>query len=60
MLEKVSTCLLYTSIQDMNSVMDTYELFRLTGCQCNRTYTLPQLYSYRAETVSYTHLLYCL
>ena len=33
----------------MNSVMDTYELFRLTGCQCNRTYTLPQLYSYRAE-----------
>ena len=29
--------------------MDTYELFRLTGCQCNRTYTLPQLYSYRAE-----------
>ena len=38
-----------TTIQDMNSVMDTYELFRLTGCQCNRTYTLPQLYSYRAE-----------
>lgn len=33
----------------MNSVMNTYELFRLTGCQCNRTYTLPQLYSYRAE-----------
>ena len=29
--------------------MNTYELFRLTGCQCNRTYTLPQLYSYRAE-----------
>ena len=38
-----------TTIQDMNSVMNTYELFRLTGCQCNRTYTLPQLYSYRAE-----------
>ena len=38
-----------TTIQDMNSVMDTYELFRLTGCQCSRTYTLPQLYSYRAE-----------
>lgn len=37
------------TIQDMNSVMNTYELFRLTGCQCNRTYTLPQLYSYRAE-----------
>ena len=34
-----------TTIQDMNSVMNTYELFRLTGCQ----YTLPQLYSYRAE-----------
>ena len=38
-----------TTIQDMNSVMNTYELFRLTGCQCNRTYTLQQLYSYRAE-----------
>lgn len=38
-----------TTIQDMNSVMNTYELFRLTGCQCNRTYTLLQLYSYRAE-----------
>ena len=38
-----------TTIQDMNRVIDTYELFRLTGCQCNRTYTLPQLYSYRAE-----------
>ena len=38
-----------TTIQDMNSVMNTYEVFRLTGCQCNRTYTLPQLYSYRAE-----------
>lgn len=38
-----------TTIQDMNSVMNTYELFRLTGCQCNRTYTLPPLYSYRAE-----------
>lgn len=38
-----------TTIQDMNSVMNTYELFRLIGCQCNRTYTLPQLYSYRAE-----------
>ena len=38
-----------TTIQDMNDVMDTYELFQLTGCQCNRTYTLPQLYSYRTE-----------
>ncbi|MDC7289648.1 FGGY family carbohydrate kinase [Blautia schinkii] len=34
-------------IRDMDKVMDTYELFQLTGCQCNRTYTLPQLYSYR-------------
>ncbi len=38
-----------TTIQYMNNVMDTYELFQLTGCQCNRTYTLPQLYSYRME-----------
>lgn len=36
-----------TVIQDMNQVMSPYELFQLTGCQCNRTYTLPQLYSYR-------------
>lgn len=37
------------AIQDMEQVMDTYELFQLTGCQCNRTYTLPQLYSYRVS-----------
>lgn len=35
-----------TTLNDMKSVMDPYELFCLTGCQCNRTYTLPQLYSY--------------
>ena len=38
-----------TTVEDMKTVMDTYELFRLTGCQCNRTYTLPQLYSYRTS-----------
>ena len=38
-----------TTIQDMNSVMDTYELFRLTGCQCYSTYKKTQLYSFRAE-----------
>lgn len=36
-------------IRDMDKVMDTYELFQLTGCQCNRTYTLPQLYSCRTS-----------
>lgn len=33
-------------LEDMEKVMDSRELFLLTGCQCNRTYTLPQLYSY--------------
>lgn len=33
-------------MEDMKQVMDAWELFQLTGCQCNRTYTLPQLYSY--------------
>lgn len=36
-----------STIHEMEDIMDSYELFRLTGCQCNRTYTLPQLYSYR-------------
>lgn len=36
-------------ISDMEQVMSSYELFQLTGCQCNRTYTLPQLYSYRTS-----------
>lgn len=38
-----------STIRDMEQVMDTRELFRLTGCQCNKTYTLPQLYSYRTS-----------
>lgn len=37
------------TLQDMERVMDMRELFFLTGCQCNRTYTLPQLYSYVTE-----------
>lgn len=45
-----------TVIKNMNQVMDSYELFQLTGCQCNRTYTLPQLYSYRmAEDSTLDH-----
>jgi len=32
-------------IQQMRQVLSDRELFDLTGCQCNRTYTLPQLYS---------------
>lgn len=43
-----------TTLADMEQVMDARELFALTGCQCNRTYTLPQLYSY---VVSGTTLL---
>lgn len=35
-----------STLEDMEQVMSAQELFRLTGCQCNRTYTLPQLYSY--------------
>lgn len=38
-----------SAIEDMKNVMSPYELFRYTGCQCNRTYTLPQLYSYRTS-----------
>ncbi|MFV0361543.1 MAG: rhamnulokinase [Suipraeoptans sp.] len=37
------------TINDMESVMSAYELFQLTGCQCNRTYTLPQLFSYKTS-----------
>ena len=33
------------TMEDMKQVMDEWELFLLTGCQCNSTYTLPQLYS---------------
>ncbi|MGL6198225.1 MAG: rhamnulokinase [Lachnospiraceae bacterium] len=30
----------------IHEIIDEKEIFELTGCQCNRTYTLPQLYSY--------------
>lgn len=42
----------YRDIRTMNTVQNMYRvvekqtLFEMTGCQCNRTYTLPQLYSY--------------
>lgn len=49
-----------TVIQDMNQVMDPYELFQLTGCQCNRTYTLPQLYSYHTSGVSVLEQAKCM
>lgn len=42
------------TITDMERIMDSYELFTLTGCQCNRTYTLPQLYSYKTSN---SHIL---
>ena len=34
-------------MEKMAGVMSDRELFMLTGCQCNRTYTLPQLYACR-------------
>lgn len=33
----------------MQDVCSSRDLFRLTGCQCNRTYTLPQLYACASE-----------
>lgn len=36
-------------LADMEQIVDFRELFALTGCQCNATYTLPQLYSYIRE-----------
>ncbi len=38
-----------TVMKEMDKVMSARELFGLTGCQCNRTYSLPQLYTYRLE-----------
>lgn len=35
------------SVEEMYKVLDKKRLFELTGCQCNRTYTLPQLFSYQ-------------
>lgn len=34
------------SMDQLYQKISQRELFDLTGCQCNRTYTLPQLYSY--------------
>lgn len=34
------------SIEQMHKMISAEEIFKMTGCQCNRTYTLPQLYSY--------------
>ena len=42
----------YRDTRTLNTVENIHErigerqLFEMTGCQCNRTYTLPQLYSY--------------
>lgn len=38
-------------MQQMNEVCDPWHLFELTGCQCNRTYTLPQLYCYHVTDI---------
>ncbi|MFT3985645.1 MAG: FGGY family carbohydrate kinase [Lachnospiraceae bacterium] len=34
------------SVENIYKIVDKKSVFRMTGCQCNRTYTLPQLYSY--------------
>lgn len=34
------------TVENLYKVVGEKKLFELTGCQCNRTYTLPQLYSY--------------
>lgn len=34
------------SIEEIYKIVDKKHVFQMTGCQCNRTYTLPQLYSY--------------
>lgn len=34
------------SLEKIHEIMSPKELFKLTGCQVNRSYTLPQLYSY--------------
>lgn len=37
------------AMDDLCSVASMKELFEMTGCQCNRTYTLPQLHTYITE-----------
>jgi len=34
------------TVENIHKVVSGKSLFEMTGCQCNRTYTLPQLYSY--------------
>ncbi|MCI6699676.1 MAG: FGGY family carbohydrate kinase [Lachnospiraceae bacterium] len=36
-------------MERMQEVCSPHDLFQLTGCQCNRTYTLPQLYACVSE-----------
>lgn len=38
-----------TAMEDVCKVASMKELFEMTGCQCNRTYTLPQIYTYVTE-----------
>jgi len=37
------------TVENIYKVVSKKQLFEMTGCQCNRTYTLPQLYSYLEE-----------
>lgn len=37
------------TIEKIHKIVGEKSLFEMTGCQCNRTYTLPQLYSYMEQ-----------
>ena len=41
------------SMEEIEKRLPLRTLFRLTGCQCNRTYTLPQMYTYVTEGNKY-------
>lgn len=41
------------SMEEIEKRLPLRTLFRLTGCQCNRTYTLPQMYTYVTEGSRY-------
>lgn len=44
------------SVAGLHKHLDQKTLFQMTGCQCNRTYTLPQLYSYIEHDNPVIHL----
>lgn len=40
------------TVQNIRKIVSEKSLFEMTGCQCNRTYTLPQLYSYVEQNLN--------